>query len=72
MCLSIPGKIIKIENNIAEVDIGGFLRDISLDLCPDVSLGDYVLIHAGFAIQKIDESEAIETLNFLRKMAEKR
>jgi hydrogenase expression/formation protein HypC len=70
MCLSVPGKITRIDENMnmAEVDVGGFLRDISLDLCPDVSLGDYVLIHAGFAIQKIDEDEAKETFNFLRKM----
>jgi len=72
MCLSVPGKIIRIDENMnmAEVDVGGFLRDISLDLCPDVSVGEYVLIHAGFAIQKIDEEEAMETLNFLKKMAE--
>ena len=72
MCLSVPGKIIKIDENMnmAEVNVGGFLRDISLDLCPDVSVGEYVLIHAGFAIQKVDEEEAIETLNLLKKMAE--
>jgi hydrogenase expression/formation protein HypC len=72
MCLSVPGRIIKIDENMnmAEVNVGGFLRDISLDLCPDVSVGEYVLIHAGFAIQKVDEEEAIETLNLLKKMAE--
>ncbi len=70
MCLSVPGRIVKIEGNMAQVEVGGFLRGISLDLCPDASLGEYVLIHAGFAIQKIDEAEAIETLNFLKKMAE--
>lgn len=70
MCLSVPGKIVKIKNNMARVDVGGMLRDISLDLCPEVSLGEYVLIHAGFAIQKVDEEEAKETLDLLRKMAE--
>jgi len=72
MCLSVPGRIIKIDENMnmAEVNVGGFLRDISLDLCPDVSVGEYVLVHAGFAIQKVDEEEAIETLNLLKKMAE--
>jgi hydrogenase expression/formation protein HypC len=70
MCLGIPGKVIEIEKNIAKVDVGGFLRDISLDLCPDVSIGEYVLIHTGFAIQKVDEKEAEETLDFLIKMAE--
>jgi hydrogenase expression/formation protein HypC len=70
MCLSVPGKIVKIKNNMARVDVGGMLRDISLDLCPEVSLGEYVLIHAGFAIQKVDEEEAKETLDLLKKMAE--
>jgi hydrogenase expression/formation protein HypC len=70
MCLGIPGKVIEIEKNMAKVDVGGLLRDISLDLCPDVSIGEYVLIHTGFAIQKVDEKEAEETLDFLIKMAE--
>jgi len=70
MCLGIPGKVIKIEKNIAKVDVGGLLRDISLDLCPDVSIGEYVLIHTGFAIQKVDAKEAEETLDLLIKMAE--
>ena len=70
MCLGIPGKVIEIEKNVAKVDIGGVSRDISLDLCPDVSVGEYVLIHTGFAIQKVDEEEAKETLDLLRQMAE--
>jgi hydrogenase expression/formation protein HypC len=70
MCLSVPGKIVKIKKNMARVDVGGILRDISLDLCPEASIGQYVLIHAGFAIQKVDEEEAKETLDLLRKMAE--
>jgi hydrogenase expression/formation protein HypC len=70
MCLGIPGKVIEIEKNMAKVDVGGFLREISLDLCPDVSIGEYVLIHTGFAIQKVDAKEAEETLDLLIKMAE--
>jgi hydrogenase expression/formation protein HypC len=70
MCLSVPGKILEIKGNMAKVDVGGFLRKISLDLCADVSSGEYVLIHAGFAIQKVDEEEAKETLELLKKMAE--
>lgn len=70
MCLGIPGKVIEIERNVAKVDVGGVSRDISLDLCPDVSVGEYVLIHTGFAIQKVDEEEAKETLDLLRQMAE--
>jgi hydrogenase expression/formation protein HypC len=70
MCLGIPGRVIEIEKNVAKVDIGGLLRDISIELCPEVSVGEYVLIHTGFAIQKVDEEEANETLDLLKKMAE--
>ncbi len=70
MCLGVPGKVLEIQKTIATVDVGGFLREISLDLCPDVSVGEYVLIHTGFAIQKVDEEEAKETFELLKKMAE--
>jgi len=70
MCLGVPGKILEIEKTMAKVDVGGFLREISLDLCPDVSVGEYVLIHTGFAIEKVDEEDAKETLELLKKMAE--
>jgi hydrogenase expression/formation protein HypC len=70
MCLGIPGKVIEINKNVAKVEVGGLLRDISLDLCPEVSPGDYVLIHTGFAIQRLDEEDAKETLDLLRQMAE--
>jgi hydrogenase expression/formation protein HypC len=70
MCLGIPGKVIEIEKNLAKVDVGGLIRDISIELCPEVSVGEYVLIHTGFAIQKVDEKEAEETLELLKEMAE--
>jgi hydrogenase expression/formation protein HypC len=70
MCLSVPGKVVEIQDNMAKVEVGGLLRDASMDICPDAAVGDYVLIHAGFAIQKLDESEALETLHLLRQMAE--
>jgi hydrogenase expression/formation protein HypC len=70
MCLSVPGKIVEIQNNTAKVELGGLLRDASIDVCPDVVVGDYVLIHAGFAIQKLDEKEALETLELLKRVAE--
>jgi hydrogenase expression/formation protein HypC len=69
MCLSVPGKVVEIQNNMAKVEVGGVVRDASMDICPDAVVGDYVLIHAGFAIQKLDEKEALETLDLLRKMA---
>lgn len=62
MCLSIPAKIIRIENNMADVDIGGNIKKIGLHLLEDPMLGDYVLIHAGFAIQVISDEEAKETI----------
>jgi hydrogenase expression/formation protein HypC len=70
MCLSVPGKVVEIQNNMATVEIGGVLRDVSMAVCPDVAVGEYVLIHTGFAIQKLDEKEALETLDLLRRMAE--
>jgi hydrogenase expression/formation protein HypC len=70
MCLAIPGKVIAIEKNVGKVDVGGLLQEISLDLCPDVSVGEYVLIHTGFAIQKVAEEEAKETLELLRQLTE--
>ncbi|MBS1237435.1 MAG: hydrogenase [Deltaproteobacteria bacterium] len=69
MCLSVPGKVVEIQNNMAKVEVGGVIRDVSMDVCPDVAVGEYVLIHTGFAIQKLDEKEALETLDILRKMA---
>ncbi|MCX7918269.1 MAG: HypC/HybG/HupF family hydrogenase formation chaperone [bacterium] len=70
MCLGIPGKIIKIEGLTAIVDIGGVLRPVSLQLVENVTVGDYVLLHSGFAIQKMDEQDAKETLTLLRQLAE--
>jgi hydrogenase expression/formation protein HypC len=70
MCLSIPGKVVEIQNNMAKVEVGGVLREVSMDVCPDAAVGDYVLIHTGFAIQKLDEKEALETLDLLKKMVE--
>ncbi len=70
MCLGIPVRIVEIRKNVAKVDVGGLLRDISIDLCPEGAAGDYVLIHTGFAIQRLDENEAQETLDLLRQMAE--
>ena len=70
MCLSDPGKVVEIQDNMAKVEVGGVIREVSMDVCPDVLVGEYVLIHTGFAIQKLDEKEALETLALLRKMAE--
>ena len=67
MCLAIPSRITKIENNMATIDVGGVQREASLLLLEDARVGDYVIVHAGFAIQKLDESAAQETLDLLRE-----
>ncbi len=61
MCLAIPGKILKKEGNIATVDYGGVIKDVNITLV-EVEIGQYVLVHAGYAIQVLSEEEASETL----------
>ena len=71
MCLAIPGKIVEIvdeENQIAKVEVGGVRRNINIGMLDDTRVGDYVLIHVGFAMSKIDEHEAEETLRVLQEM----
>ena len=72
MCLSIPSKIVEIdEDNIATVDTMGIKRQVSLDLMLDeVDVGDYILIHVGFAMNKIDEEEALQSLEVYQEMLE--
>ena len=69
MCLAIPSKITRIENNMATIDVDGVQREASLLLVEDAGVGDYVIVHAGFAIHKIDEAAAMETLKFLKEAA---
>jgi hydrogenase expression/formation protein HypC len=69
MCLAIPSKIIKIENDIGIIDFEGVRRKVSLMLLENAKVGEYVIVHAGFAIDKINESVANESLNYLREMA---
>ncbi|MDQ3255539.1 MAG: HypC/HybG/HupF family hydrogenase formation chaperone [Acidobacteriota bacterium] len=75
MCLAIPGKIVEIvdvENHIAKVDVGGVRRNVNVGMFDEgeVGVGDYVLIHVGFAMSKIDEAEAEETLRMLKEIGE--
>jgi hydrogenase expression/formation protein HypC len=70
MCLAIPSKIIKIENSMAVIDVDGVKREASLLLLDEAGVGDYVIVHAGFAIHKIDEEAALETLKFLKEAAD--
>ena len=70
MCLAIPGEIIRIEDEVATVRIGEALRKASLLLLPDQpKIGDYVIVHAGFALHVVDPEEAQESLRLLRELA---
>jgi len=69
MCLAIPMKLIEAEGPFGKVEVEGVKRKVSLQLLPDVEVGEYVLVHAGFAIEKINEEEAKRTLQLLDELA---
>jgi len=70
MCIAFPGKILTIDqDNFAIIDISGTRREVSLDIVDEpVAVGDYVICHAGYAIQRIDEEVALEKLSFLKEL----
>lgn len=72
MCLAIPGKILEIQEQskmrVARVQFGGIVRQVSLDFVPEAGLGDYVMVHVGFAISRVDSSEAERTYKLLQEM----
>lgn len=68
MCLSIPAKVIAINADKAVVSVGGTEYEASLQLLDDIEIGDYILLHTGFAIQKLSEEEALETLQMFRDL----
>jgi hydrogenase expression/formation protein HypC len=75
MCLAMPGKIVEIEGKDslgprAKVDFGGVLKEVSLACLTDVKVGDYVIVHVGIALSKLDEEEAARTLELFSEMAE--
>ncbi|HOM95788.1 MAG: HypC/HybG/HupF family hydrogenase formation chaperone [Candidatus Methanofastidiosa archaeon] len=67
MCLAVPGKIEKIKDNVGVVDFNGVKREVRLDLV-DVKIGDYVIVHTGFAIEKMDEKDALESLDIWKEL----
>ncbi len=69
MCLAIPVLIKSIEDREAEVEIGGIARRISLELTPEAKVGDYAIVHTGYAINILDQDEAEETLRLLEEIA---
>ena len=70
MCLAIPALVKSIDGHQAAVEIGGLTRQAGIQLTPEVKVGDYVLLHTGYAIQVIDAAEAEETLKLLREISE--
>ena len=66
MCLAVPGRIVSLEDRdgtlMAEVDFGGVRKDVCLQYIPDAEVGEYVIVHVGFAIQRLDEESAMRTL----------
>jgi len=75
MCLAIPGKIISFEETtesplMAKVSFGGVVKSVCMDWLPDAKIGDYVMVHVGYAISKVDEKEAEETLRLVTEMEE--
>lgn len=71
MCLAIPAKIVELaEDNLATVDILGVSRTISVDLTPKAQVGDFVLVHAGFAIEVVDPQYAQETIDLVKEFPE--
>lgn len=71
MCLSVPAEVLEIEGNRAKVSVGGATYFAGLHLVEDIEIGDYILLHSGYAIQKIDAEEAAITLELLKEASEK-
>jgi len=68
MCLAIPSKIVSIDGDTAIIDVDGVKRQASVMLLNDIKTGDYVIVHAGFAIHKLDEASALESLQLMREI----
>jgi len=70
MCLGVPARVLETDGELATVDVGGARREVSLMLLDSVAAGDWVILHAGFAIQKLDPEEAEKTLALFREIAD--
>jgi hydrogenase expression/formation protein HypC len=68
MCLGIPMQLVEQDGNDGVAEAGGIRKNVRLDLIEDVCIGDYILIHTGYAIEKLDEREALETLELIKKV----
>lgn len=75
MCLAVPGKILEISENdsltrLAKVSFGGAVKDVNISFVPGAKVGDYVIVHVGFALNIIDEEEALKSLEYFKQMGE--
>ncbi len=75
MCLAIPGKVLSISGNdpltrMGKIDFSGVVKEVSLAYVPEVQIGDYVIVHVGFALSKVDEAEAQKVFEYLKQMDE--
>ena len=74
MCLAVPGQVLEISEQdgtrMARVDFGGVTKEVCLEYVPDIEVGDYTIVHVGFALQRLDEQSAKETLDLFRQMGE--
>ncbi|HEX9780512.1 MAG TPA: HypC/HybG/HupF family hydrogenase formation chaperone [bacterium] len=75
MCLGVPGQIVRLEREepgarTGKVSFGGVLKPVNLSYVPEAGVGDYVIVHVGFAISKVDEQEATVVFDYLRRMGE--
>lgn len=74
MCLAVPGRVTEIEDRddtrMARVDFGGVVKDVCLEYTPDIAVGDYAVVHVGFALQKLDERSALDTLREFQRLGE--
>ena len=74
MCLAVPGQVLEIEERdgtrIAQVDFGGVTKEVCLEYVPDLEVGEYTIVHVGFALQRLDEQSALDTLDLFRQMGE--
>ncbi len=73
MCLAVPGKVLRVSGDdplirMAKVSFAGVVKDVSLAYVPEAGVGDYVIVHVGFALNKLDEAEALETLAILDQL----
>jgi len=74
MCLAVPGKVLEIwdkdQTRMAKVDFGGIVKEVCLEFVPDLQVDEYTIVHVGFALQRLDEKSAMETLDLFRQMGE--